>query len=135
MKRVIAFLLATFYLGVSSHIAYAQFLADQERVVASGQRQKIGWRIYLDPACHSMGAGSLGLIDPPRLGSVTVRQGREYPSFGFYNPRSLCNTRKVPATQLIYSTAPGTVGEDSFTVEYIGPLGNPLRQRYHVVVR
>jgi hypothetical protein len=51
------------------------------------------------------------------------------------NARAHCNTRKVAATQLLYTAPAGYTGEDEFTIERVDPYGAPLQVRYHVTVR
>jgi len=106
-----------------------------ERIVTAGRTQKIDYFAAVDPSCQSMGAMTINLLAPPHAGQIQLTRGREYPNFSAFNTRARCNTQKVPATQLLYTSAPGYAGEDEFTLEAVGPLGAARRWRYRITVR
>lgn len=94
-------------------------LVDQERKVAQY------YSIHED--CSSMGLAVARVINQPMHGTVSIRDGREYPNFPQSNPRSTCNKESVPATLVFYHPAPGYVGSDSFDVDAILASGADRR--------
>lgn len=106
-----------------------------ERVAAAGHPLKISSISAIDQVCHSLGPITVGIVDAPHNGSITVEQGRDFPNFSALNTRSRCNTHKVPATRVFYTPASGYAGDDAFVIEYVGPLGEVGRARYHISVR
>ncbi|GJE41882.1 hypothetical protein [Methylobacterium soli] len=106
-----------------------------ERVTASGHTLKITSVSAVDPTCQSLGPVTIGLIDVPHDGRIEVQQGRDFPNYSTLNTRSRCNTRKVPATLVLYTPTAGYIGEDDFTIEIVGPQGQVGRARYHISVR
>lgn len=107
----------------------------QQRVVASGRPTPIMPVMFLSPDCKSMGVGDIAINEGPRGGRVTVENAKDYPSFQPTNPRSACNKLKVPSQRIIYTSAPGFVGEDDVAIEMVGPFGVAQRIRFHIVVR
>lgn len=106
-----------------------------EKVVAPGQTLRVFSASVVDQGCRSLGPMRIGLLEEPNNGQVEVGSGRDYPSFPTWNTRSRCNTQKVPATVVTYRPAAGYTGEDSFAMEFVGPLGNVGRIRYAISVR
>ena len=68
-------------------------------------------------------------------GQVTLSAGREYLAFAPGNPRSACNRRKLPATEMIYHASPGFAGIDRFSAEVIDPTGVARTRHFEVEVR
>lgn len=121
--------------GTAGASALPGQIATFERVVSAGHTLKVMSVSSVDQACHSLGPFAVSLMDAPRDGRVEVVQGRDFPNFSTLNTRSRCNTRKLPATVVTYTPAPGFVGEDDFAIEIVGPLGGVGRARYHIMVR
>ncbi|WP_232630253.1 hypothetical protein [Methylobacterium sp. Leaf118] len=106
-----------------------------ERVARSGLAQPLFPVIGVDPTCKPMGKVPISLVETPQNGRVTIVDGMDFTNFGPDNPRFRCNTRKFPSQVLTYTSAPGYVGEDKFSVELIDSFGAPLRREFHIVVR
>ena len=134
LRRVVHIIIGATLL-IAPDLAEAQPTWTSDRVVASGRTQKIAYFNAIDPTCRSMGAMAISLIEEPHAGKVQLAQGQEYPNFTTLNSRSRCNTRRLPATQVLYTAAPGYVGSDEFALEVVGPLGAARRIRYRIAVR
>ncbi len=114
---------------------WAQLIPTVQRVVTSGQPQQIHFIAHLEPDCRSLPMGNFALLESPAHGRITLERGVDFPNFSPNNPRSRCNTRKVPGNKLIYQSAPGFVGEDGFVIELIGKYGNVVQGRFRIAVR
>lgn len=114
---------------------WAQQVPTVQRVVPSGQPQQIFFIAHLEPDCRPLPMGTSALLESPAHGRVTLQRGVDFPYFSANNPRSQCNTRRVPGNKLIYQSAPGFVGEDGFVIELIGKYGNVVRGRFRIAVR
>ena len=121
--------------GTATAAAMPGSIPTFERVMPAGHTLKVASLSAIDQACHSLGPFTIGLIDAPHDGRVEVVQGTGFPNFFTWNTRSSCNTRKLPATIVSYTPAPGYVGEDDFAVEIVGPQGHVGRARYRITVR
>jgi hypothetical protein len=117
--------------------AEADAHADQTliRGAASGEKQKMGRFIGLNPDCTATGVPKVTFVTPPAHGTMTVEQGEDYPNFPKDNVRSVCNTRKVPAVLLYYQSTPGYTGNDIAVLEVVFPSGNLRHQTYTITVR
>ena len=92
-------------------------------VVAAGGSLTIYKITAVNPDCSSLGRAAIHLLSAPMGGQVTLSAGREYLAFAPGNPRSACNRRKLPATEMIYHVSPGFAGIDRFSAEVIDPTG------------
>ena len=128
-KRVVA-LAATIGL-----VATGSARAATEYAVASGGAVQIDYAISLNPDCTSKGESQISLVQPPRAGRIEVKRGRVYPRFSTLNILSRCDTRKVPATLVVYHAAPGYQGYDTVAYEIVFPDGQVRRTRVNVSVR
>lgn len=116
--------------------AAAAPLQIQEKVVEAGKLQKIGQFISMDPECHLLPGMAISVLEGPTKGTISMEMVKGYPSYPSFNPRSRCNTRKVPAQAIFYRPLPSAGGgEDSFAIEAIDNMGTPHRYRFHVTIR
>ena len=102
---------------------------------SSGEKQKMGYFIGLNPDCTATGVPKVTFVTPPSHGTMTAEQGEDYPGYPTDNPRSACNRRKVPAVLLYYQSAPGYTGNDAAVVEVVFPAGSLQHQTYEITVR
>jgi hypothetical protein len=100
-----------------------------------GQERRVDWYLAIHEDCTSMGPTVARVTTQPAHGTVSIREGREYPNFSSANPRSSCNKRSVPATLVYYSSAPGYSGADSFDVDAILGSGQDRQRHYSVIVK
>ncbi|MBV8594031.1 MAG: hypothetical protein JOZ27_07020 [Caulobacteraceae bacterium] len=78
----------------------------------------------INPDCSAMTpASTLTIVTPPRHGTATISEEPFYIAFPPTNPRSACNTRKLPGHQAFYAAAPGFVGHDRLVLRGAGPEG------------
>ena len=62
----------------------------------------------IDPDCTARTPGAvLALVVPPEHGAVVIDDTPDYFAFPPANPRSACNTRKVPGHHAVYTSANG----------------------------
>jgi hypothetical protein len=101
----------------------------------AGKPLKVDTQYSLNPDCTSIGTTTIRTIEPPRHGTVEVREASDFPFFKPENTRSQCNSRRVPVSQIIYTPAPGYSGPDSFRMEVIYPSGGGRDISYKIEVR
>jgi len=104
------------------------------RGAKSGERQEVGFTMYVNPDCATEGEAKLAVTAPPKHGNVAFRAGERNSSFPKENVRNACNTRKLPATLIDYTATPGYVGTDEFVIADIGPQGEYSIHRYVIQV-
>lgn len=78
----------------------------------------------IDPDCseHQPGA-TLTVLEPPAHGVATIKDEPYFAAFPPANPRSACNTRKVPGHQAYYTAAAGYAGHDRMVLRGSSPDG------------
>jgi hypothetical protein len=95
----------------------------EHRGARSGVKQQIWWYTYLDPKCELVGYPEIILTVPPNHGSAVAEHGEQYPGYPQTNVRSVCNSKRVPATNLYYQSNPDFRGKDSLTFKMLSPDG------------
>jgi hypothetical protein len=95
--------------------------------------QKIRYFHSIKPDCSTTGTVTVRVVNPPTNGRIDVRQNLDFPNFPRSNPRSTCNTTRVPSTEVWYVPNPGFAGADSATFEATYPSGQVLRVLYQYV--
>lgn len=90
----------------------------------------------IDPDCsvHPPGA-TLAIVEPPAHGAATVSDEPFYAAFPPANPRSACNSRKVPGHQAFYTAATGYAGRDHMVLQGSSPDGRVRRIEVNIDVR
>ncbi len=101
----------------------------------SGKKQLFDTVSALNPDCTNAGEPVVTVVKPPVNGQITVEKGEAFPNFPKDNVRSACNTQKVPATLIYYTSNPGFTGIDSATIEILTPTGGLVRPVYAITVR
>ena len=109
--------------------------ASAETIVAAGHSVSLLTISSIDQVCHSQGAITVNVLEPPRGGFIEVIQTKAYPNFNSLNTRSRCNTIKLPATEIVYQSAGNYLGADSVIVELVTPGGGARRLRIPITVR
>jgi hypothetical protein len=90
----------------------------------------------IEPDCtaHVPGA-TLTILEPPAHGQATVSDEPFYAGFPPANPRSACNSRKVPGHQAFYTAASGYNGHDHLVLQGSSPEGQVRQVEVEVDVR
>ena len=101
----------------------------------SGVRQKLDFFVSLNPDCTSEGYASVVPATNPAHGSVEVIHGSDFPPYPPSNPRSACNTRRVPTTQISYTSEVGYHGPDTFAVTVVTPTGQRGAEVFNIFVQ
>jgi hypothetical protein len=90
----------------------------------------------IDPDCSTHLPGpSLTILQPPAHGQATISDEPFYAAFPPANPRSACNSRKVPGHQAFYAAASGYSGHDHLVLQGASPEGQVRRIDVDVDVR
>ena len=97
--------------------------AQADKVVASGRPLQLYRAYSTNPDCTSAGAVVLRVVQPPAHGRVSIRQAGVFPNFPESNPRNVCNRRRVPGVQAIYTSQRGYLGPDSVVLQVLFPAG------------
>jgi hypothetical protein len=93
------------------------------RTVATGTTALLdeGWSI--NPDCTSRTVPIIRVLQQPAHGTARVSTRDDYPHFPPVNPRSACNTIRLPAAILDYTPTQGFVGPDLLSYEIITGTG------------
>lgn len=85
---------------------------------AVGSSQIVIWGgAAIDPDCSAHPGSTLTVVAPPAHGEIRVVEEPIYVAFPPGNPRSVCNSKKVPGRQVYYTAAPGYAGHDRVILE------------------
>jgi len=71
----------------------------------------------IDPDCSPHPGSTLTIVAPPAHGAVKVVEEPIYVAFPPGNPRSACNSKKVPGRHVYYTASPGYAGHDRVILE------------------
>jgi hypothetical protein len=78
----------------------------------------------IDPDCSEHAPGStLRILKAPSHGTARISDEPLFLAFPADNPRSACNSRKVPGHQAFYAPAAGFTGRDRVVLEGASPEG------------
>lgn len=126
--------LRTFAIPVmfAASLAPQQVVAAGPLVAPSGQPIRVVLSYMVNPDCTKAGDVTIRLTSPPGHGHVTIRNVRANPNFNQSNPRHVCNTHKVEAIAVIYTSRPGYLGPDRFSIDQFYSDGE-LRQTEYVI--
>ena len=89
----------------------------------------------LNPDCTLAGEYKIRVTQPPASGTVTIDRKHDFTSFAPMNPRSKCNTHRVPGSRIVYHAKAGFVGTDFYSVEIFMPNGAMVTDNVNVNVR
>ena len=105
------------------------------KTVLAGTRLEADHVTSINPDCTIAGHVTVRVTQEPVHGTIQVIDGEMFPSYPSNNPRSACNTRKVPATVIDYTPASGFVGSDFFVYEIFGPDGSDVSTKAAIAVK
>lgn len=103
---------------------------------ALGSSQIILWRnTAINPDCTGIPGVTLSILRAPEHGKATVSDEPFYAAFPSANPRSVCNSRKVPGHQAFYQADAGFTGHDKLVLQGSSPEGRVREITVDIVVR
>jgi hypothetical protein len=105
------------------------------KVVLDGKPLKVDAYYSLNPDCTTVGLATVRVVAAPQGGTIDVRHAPDFPGYPTGNPRSHCNTQRVPMTTVFYVPRPEYKGPDSFRIETVFATGNAQVVTYRVDVR
>lgn len=92
--------------------------------VSRGSTTSLGFATAINPDCaRSDGRERVALTQAPSQGRFEVRQEAGFAYFRPANPRSRCNTQRVPGTKLFYHASSNAAGTDSFSFDWFTGTG------------
>jgi hypothetical protein len=97
--------------------------------------RKIGYWGEVNPDCSSQGLPTVRITKSPTHGSLSERNGTDFPSFPSNNQRYRCNLRREPSVQLFYTPQPGFMGTDYVGVDVIHPDGRNDQWNFSITVK
>ena len=120
---------------VATLVAWGGTASAQTYNVVSGNAVRLINAISANPDCTSTGRAVVRVTQPPQHGRITIRSAAMFPRFEPSNPRSICNTRRVPGVEAVYVSERGYVGSDSAAFEAIFPNGEYRTGSSNITVR
>lgn len=100
-----------------------------------GQKVRIWYALSIERDCSTAGAMVTQILEVPEHGLAVVENGKEFPNFPAGNPRSACNTRRVPASEVYYTAKADFTGRDSFVMRNSTPDGHIRKITVYIDVR
>jgi len=102
---------------------------------AVGSSQIVIWGgAAIDPDCSPHPGSTLAVVTQPAHGEVKVVEEPIYVAFPPGNPRSACNSKKVPGRHVYYTASPGYSGHDRVVLEGASEDGRVRRVTVNVNV-
>src|ERR1700730_16906783 len=105
------------------------------RAVAADQKLRLDFLYSINPDCSSIGFSTVRIIEPPKNGRLTVKNGAGFTNFPQGNPRFECNKRRSDGVVLQYEPNPGFSGTDSLTVDVVFASGSSSQRHYAIGVK
>ena len=103
---------------------------------AIGSTPIILWQnAAINPDCTAMPGVTLSILRPPEHGKATISDDGVYAAFPPANPRSACNSKKVPGHQALYQADTGYTGHDKLVLQGSSPEGRVRQITVDVLVR
>jgi hypothetical protein len=118
---------------LSATTAEGQILP-RDGTVLSGRPLKLHFAYSVNPDCSLRGRPTIRITRAPEHGRVTVTQAMDFPNFPTSNIRSVCNTRRVGGTAIIYVSQRGFVGTDNVQDDTIFPDGHVTQHSSTITV-
>jgi len=92
--------------------------------VPRGATASLGFGTSINPDCtRSDSPDRVTLTQSPSQGRVDIRHETGYAYFRPANPRSRCNTTRVPGTKIFYHASPNASGTDTFSYDWYSGMG------------
>ena len=106
----------------------------RDGTVLSGRALRLHFATSINPDCSLSGRPTIRITRAPEHGRVTVTQARDFPNYPTSNVRSVCNTRRVGGTAVIYQSQRGFVGTDNLQDDTIFPDGHVTQHSSTITV-
>ena len=113
--------------GVVVALLWSAGMAHAAKVVASGRPLMLYQAYATNPDCTSAGTVVLRVAQSPEHGRVAIRQTGVFPRFTENNVRNVCNRRRVPGIEAVYTSQRGYLGSDTVVLEALFPAGRGVR--------
>lgn len=92
--------------------------------VPRGATASLGFAASINPDCtRSDIPDRVTLTQSPSQGRIEIRREAGYAYFRPANPRSRCNTTRVPGTKMFYHASPNASGTDTFSYDWYSGTG------------
>lgn len=101
----------------SGHAERGYDTVHESKAVLAGQEARLWWAQMIDPDCSPHGSMITEVIVPPQHGSVRLSDDAFFPNFPAQNPRSVCDTKKVPGKRAFYTAQSGYKGDDRMVLQ------------------
>jgi hypothetical protein len=107
------------------------------RGVTTAENKPIRVALYtsLNADCTSSGDSVVRIVGNPNNGSVQILKSLAYPNYRQENQRYVCNTRKVSATEVVYTPNNGFKGVDRVSTDVIYPGGTTISEGISINVK
>jgi hypothetical protein len=92
--------------------------------VASGAKLKLQFAAAINPDCSTMAPVVVRAVRQPSRGVLAIRPDHDFIYFIPANPRSACNTKRLPGTMVEYQAAPGFKGTDTLAYDVFHTNGS-----------
>ncbi len=132
IRLEVRIVLAALSLLLSTMTAHAEYLS---KTALSGASINIYHAYSVNPDCSSAGQMVVRVTNPPQHGRIVVKNAQVFPFFPEFNPRSVCNRRRVPGVRVFYSSDRGYTGSDAAAIEIFSPSGQTHDVSYSISVR
>lgn len=86
------------------------------KAAMAGERIRLWAGTLVNPDCTVAGTMDTRIADEPRHGKVMLSDDPVFPNFLPPNPRTVCNSRRVPGKQAFYTADAGFHGHDKVTL-------------------
>ena len=93
---------------------------EYKKTVVSGQASKLQGTVLIKEDCTFLSYPYLAVIDPPAHGKVDISHGEVHPSFAAGSPVYSCRNMPFQGNIITYTSDPGYVGTDRFTLRLAG---------------
>jgi len=111
----------------------SQALVNKTISVARGATAQLGFATAINPDCTHLDLQErIILTQAPGQGRFESRRETGFAYFAPNNPRSRCNTQRVPGTRQIYHANPNGAGTDSFAYDWYTTSGGVVHYVYTV---
>lgn len=103
---------------------------------ALGASEIVLWgNTQLDPDCREHPGATLTAVQQPAHGVLRIVHEDGYTNFPPANPRSACNSRKVPVNHAYYAATPGFSGHDKVVLQGSSSEGHVREITVDILVR
>jgi hypothetical protein len=105
------------------------------KIVLSGERNRVGFSYSLNPDCTSAGEIRSRLVEPPKNGIVEIVKEKGFSSYPKDSQMYNCNEKPSDIDAYYYKSRDGFKGKDRFVSEVFFPSGSYRRRVFNIDVR